>query len=70
MEYTISKPKRQGGDDEQIDCESAIDIAVRDLVDAAISVGWRPTIVYEALQSVARNQAFAYAEDPDPTDDP
>jgi len=56
--------------DMQIDCEIAIDMATRDLVDAVIQAGWPPKIAYSALKNVARNQALAYQDDPDSADDP
>ncbi|NHT78931.1 hypothetical protein G8E10_24845 [Rhizobiaceae bacterium CRRU44] len=56
--------------DYQISCEEALDLPARDLVDKAIQAGWSPRVIYKALQEVARNQALAYEEDPDPEDDP
>lgn len=55
--------------DYQLDCEEALDLAVRALVDEAIVAGWKPEVVYAALASVADNQRLAYDEDPDPADD-
>lgn len=63
-----SKPMSDA--DAQIDCELAIDIPVRDLIDAIIQAGWSPQIAYAALKSVAENQTLAYLEDPDPAADP
>lgn len=56
--------------DAQIDCESMIDIPVRDFIDQLIQSGWSPDVVFAAMRSVVDNQAMAYAEDPDPADDP
>lgn len=71
MTTIISSPRKPMNDeDAQIDCESAIDIPVRDLVDAIIQAGWAPKVAYAALKSVVENHALAYAEDPDPADDP
>jgi len=71
MAISISSPRQMGSDaDMQIDCEIAIDIATRDLVDAIIQAGWPSRIAYSALKNVAKNQALAYQEDPDPADDP
>ena len=71
MAISISSPRQMGSDaDIQIDCEIAIDIATRDLVDAIIQSGWPSRIAYSALKNVAKNQALAYQEDPDPADDP
>lgn len=71
MTPNISPPRKPMSDaDAQIDCELAIDVPVRDLVDAIIQAGWSPEIAYAALKSVAENQALAYMEDPDPAADP
>jgi len=56
--------------DAQIDCELAIDVPVRELVDAIIQAGWARDVAYAALKSVIENQALAYMEDPDPAADP
>lgn len=71
MTLSIPSPRKPMSDaDAQIDCEQAIDVPVRDLVDAIIQAGWPPDIAYAALKSVAENQALAYMEDPDPAADP
>lgn len=71
MTLSIPSPRKPMNDaDAQIDCELAIDVPVRDLVDAIIQAGWAPDVAYAALKSVAENQALAYMEDPDPAADP
>ncbi len=71
MTAFISSPRKPMSDvDMQMDCEIAIDNATRDLVDAIIQAGWPPKVAYSALKNVAKNQALAYEEDPDPADDP
>lgn len=71
MSVFISSPRKPMSDvDAQIDCELAIDVPVRDLIDAIIQAGWAPRVAYAALKSVAENQTLAYMEDPDPADDP
>lgn len=52
--------------DYQLDCEEAIDLPLREFIDGVIQAGWKPETVFAAVESVARNQALAYAEDPDP----
>lgn len=54
----------------QIDCESAIDIEVRRLIDDIVRAGWSPEIAFAAMHDVVANQALAYAKDPDPNADP
>lgn len=56
--------------DYRLDCEEAIDLSVRELVDEAIQAGWRPDTIYDALTSVDGNKKIAYGLDPDPADDP
>lgn len=56
--------------DAQIDRESMIDIPVRDFIDQLIQSGWSPDVVFAAMKGAVENQARAYAEDPDPADDP
>ncbi|WP_425624919.1 hypothetical protein [Agrobacterium radiobacter] len=55
--------------DYDLECQEAMDVAARDLVDLAVQAGWSPRVVYKALEEVARNQAMAYEADPDPADD-
>lgn len=63
----ISSPVRPADHpDYRLDCQEAIDLAVRDLVDTVIQAGWEPLTVYAALKSVAIYQRLAYLEDPDP----
>lgn len=63
----IDSPRRQPDHpDYQLDLEEAIDLPLREFVDAVIQAGWKPETVFAAVESVARNQAIAYAEDPDP----
>ena len=71
MVQRIPAPRKPLSDaDAQYDCECAIDIPVRDLVDEIIQAGWPPKIVYSAMRDVIENQVLAYLEDPDPSDDP
>lgn len=71
MTTAISRPPENKTDvDMQVDCESAIDVPVREFIDAIIQAGWSPEIAYAAMKSVVENQTLAYAEDPDPADDP
>lgn len=68
---TFPSPRKPMGDpDAQIDCEFVLDEPVRELIDAATLAGWPPKVVFAAMKSVVENRALAYAEDPDPADDP
>lgn len=67
----ISAPRLQPDHpDYALECQEAIDLATRDIVDRAVAAGWKPRTIYKSLEEVARNQALAYEEDPDPEDDP
>jgi hypothetical protein len=70
MNVRISPPKQPTtGPDVRLECENAIDGAVRELVDHAVIAGWPPKVAFEAIQRAAERQATAYREDPDPADD-
>jgi hypothetical protein len=56
--------------DVTLECERAIDGAVRELVDKAVTAGWPPEAAFKAIRRVTERQASAYQEDPDPADDP
>ena len=58
------------GPDVTLECEQAVDGAVREIVDHAIVAGWPPEVAFEAIKRAAERQAAAYHEDPDPADDP
>jgi hypothetical protein len=66
----IPSPKHPANhDDYQIECEHALDMPLRDLVDMATVAGWLPDRIFDALASLIENQRSAYAEDSDPADD-
>lgn len=66
----ITPPRRTSDHpDYRLECEEALDLTVRALVDETIVAGWKPETVYEALGSLADNQRLAYNEDPDRADD-
>lgn len=70
MYASIPSPLKPMSDvDAQIDCESAIDIEVRRLIEDIIRAGWSPEVTFAAMRDVVANQAFAYFKDPDPADE-
>ncbi len=70
MNARIPPPQRPvSGQDVLVECEHAIDAAVRELVDQIITAGWPPKAAYDAIKRVADRQATAYQEDPDPAGD-
>lgn len=67
MTTSIPSPGQAMSDvNSQIICEAAIELPVRELVDAIIQAGWQPMVVYAAMKVVAERQGNAYTEDPDP----
>lgn len=52
--------------DRHIECEHALDMPVRDLVDEAITKGWTAEELYAAIVNVIAGQRIAYGHDPDP----
>ncbi|KQV37668.1 MULTISPECIES: hypothetical protein [unclassified Rhizobium] len=70
MHVRISPPQQPINDpDVTLECEHAIDGAVRELVDQAVTAGWSPEVTFAAIKRVTDRQARAYQEDPDPADD-
>lgn len=71
VEEAIAPPRyAQPYSDRAVDCEHEMDTAVRDLVDRAQLVGWKTPEVLDAIESAVEHHRLAYAEDPDPSDDP
>ncbi|TWH28084.1 MULTISPECIES: hypothetical protein [unclassified Aminobacter] len=55
--------------DRQLECEHALDMPVRVLVDEAITKGWTAEEVCASLVNVIAAQHIAYGHDPDPAGD-
>ena len=56
--------------DRAIDCQEAVDLPLRELVNSMVVLGWRTPEVFDALEEVIKNQRRAYDADPDPAEDP
>lgn len=66
----IYKPKRSGQYvDREVDCEEAMDYALRDVIDRANAAGWGTQEVIDAMSRALPNIQIAYGEDPDPAED-
>ena len=64
----ISTPRHETAyPDYSLECEEALDLPLADLIDKAIGSGWEPRHVYKAVEQLAKMQALAYEEDPDPS---
>jgi hypothetical protein len=71
MTMAITPPRKPPGyGDRVLECEFALEGAMRQLVDDAVIAGWAPREVFAALRSLVGHQRDAYGEDPDPADDP
>lgn len=70
METVIAASLDPTHPDRDLACEEAMDYALRDIVDAANEAGWSTPELLSAIERVIPNMRKAYAEDPDPADDP
>jgi hypothetical protein len=63
----IAEPRHAANNDDYVlECQEALDLPLADFVAKAIEAGWEPRAVYKAVEELARMQALAYEEDPDP----
>jgi L-alanine-DL-glutamate epimerase-like enolase superfamily enzyme len=56
--------------DRDLQCQENLEPAVQELIADANAAGWGTAEVLDALDELLRNLRLAYAEDPDPEDDP
>jgi hypothetical protein len=56
--------------DRAMDCQEAVDMPLRELVDSMVVLGWKAPEVFDALEEVIKNERRAYDADPDPAEDP
>ena len=71
MNVRIAPPQRPAdAPDAALECEHAIDTAMREFVDRLITAGWQPETAFAAIKRVVGRQAAAYQKDPDPADVP
>ncbi len=54
----------------QAECQSALELALGEIIEGAVQAGWSSTAVYDAVQMFVIKQRLAYSFDPDPADDP
>lgn len=68
---TISQPPQDGQyPNRRSDCKQALKLALQDLVEQAQQLGWNTLESLDAIQELVAEFRTAYAEDPDPADDP
>lgn len=66
----IPAPKIQPDNpDYSLALQEALDLPVLELLDQIGAAGWSKRHAFNALIEVAKSQALAYEEDPDPEDD-
>ncbi|CAH0339557.1 hypothetical protein [Rhizobium sp. CECT 9324] len=67
----ISQPKLDSDySDRAIDCQQSIEGALLSIIEDAQGSGWNRPEAFDAIEELVRNFRLAYAEDPDPADDP
>ena len=62
--FPVSHPDRQ------LTCQEAVERDLREMIDKANVHGWGTIETMDAIEDVLRNLRLAYAEDPDPTEEP
>lgn len=60
MIATIHADTPQTDPDIALECEHAIDAALRELDDHVVTAGWPPEAAFEAMSAAADNEAIAY----------
>ncbi|MDW5312988.1 hypothetical protein [Rhizobium sp. PL01] len=56
--------------DRALACQEAIELHVQQVIDDATTHGWGAIETISAMEEVLRHLRLAYAEDPDPAEDP
>ena len=56
--------------DRDLECQESIEPTMREILDQANQRGWGTVETMNAMEEVLRNLRLAYAEDPDPQEDP
>ena len=49
------------------ECESALDFALRDLIDEAAQMGWMAPVSFTAIERLIAKQRLAYGLEPSPS---
>jgi hypothetical protein len=63
----VAAPQHEADhEDYGLECQEALDLPLAELIDKVRAAGWEPRQVYRAVGELARVQALAYEEDPDP----
>lgn len=62
--YRVSHPDRY------LACQEAVERNLLEIIDKATMRGWGTVETMDAIEEVMRHLRLAYAEDPDPAEDP
>lgn len=57
-------------EDRPLACQEEVDGALQKILDEATTHGWGTIETISAMEEVLQNMRIAYAEDPDPAEDP
>ncbi len=57
-------------EDRHLACQEEVDGALQIILDEATTHGWGTIETISAMEEVLRNMRIAYAEEPDPAEDP
>jgi hypothetical protein len=57
-------------EDRHLACQEEVDGALQMILDEATTHGWGTIETISAMEEVLQNMRIAYAEDPDPAEDP
>ncbi|KQV32889.1 hypothetical protein [Rhizobium sp. Root1204] len=67
----IKQPKFPAShEDRHLLCQEEVDGPLQDILDQATTHGWGTLETISAMEEVLKNMRIAYAEDPDPAEDP
>ncbi|WP_276122686.1 hypothetical protein [Pararhizobium qamdonense] len=56
--------------DRDLECQETLDSVMRDILDQANQKGWGTVEIMNGMEIVLKHLRLAYAEDPDPEEDP
>lgn len=70
MDKVLPPRKSTEYPDRDLECEEAMDAALRDVLDAGNAAGWSTPEMLSAIERVVPFIRVAYEADPDPADDP
>lgn len=68
---TVQAPRYSGSHpDRDLNCQEAVEPELQHIIADATTNGWGTIETISAIEEVMKNLRVAYAEDPDPAEDP